>query len=90
MVVPFGPKNSLSGNAFAIYCYLPCMQYQNKTAVAYGCGAAMRILRQPPILKSQSTKILLILKPISDFESKGVDKDKSGNFMFLSTLISSS
>ena len=93
MVVPsFSPKNSDSDNKTAKNRYLPCIQHQNQTAVTYGWGAATRNVRQPPFLKSRSSKIVPILrkksfKPISVFESKMVDKSKSDTFMFLSTFI---
>ena len=76
----------------AKYPYLPCIQHQNQTPVMYGWRAATRNVRQPPYLKSQSLKIVPILrkkrfKPILVFDSKGVDKIKSGTLMFLSTSI---
>ena len=72
-----GTTHLLSNNAIAKYRYFPCIQYQNQTAVAYGCGAATRILRQPPLLKSQSPQNLTVL-----LESKRVDKIKSCNLCF--------
>ena len=93
MLVPsFSSKNSDSDIEIAKKCYLPCIQHQNQTAVTYGWRAATRNVRQPPFLKSQSSKIVPILrkkrfKPISVFESKMVYKSKSGTFMFLSTFI---
>ena len=58
MVVPFFGQKSISGNEIAKYLYLPCLQHQNQIAVVYGWRAAMRILRQPPFLKSQGSKIV--------------------------------
>ena len=37
----------LSNNAIAKYLYLPCIQYQNQTAAAYGWRAATRIYGIP-------------------------------------------
>ena len=92
VVSSFSSKNSASDNVIAKYRYLPCIHHQYQTAVTYGWRAATRNVRQPPFLKSQSSKIVPILrkkrfKPISVFESKRVDKIKSGTFMFLSTSI---
>ena len=75
-----------------MYRYLPCIQDQNQADMAYGWRAATRNVRQPPFLMSQSSKNVPILrkkrfKPISVFESKRVDKIKSGTLMFLSTFI---
>ena len=87
MVVPsFSYKNSASDNEIAKYHYLPCIQHQNQTTVSYGWRAAKRNVSQPPFLKSQSSKIVPILrkkhfKPISVFESKRIDKIKSGTSM---------
>ena len=71
--------------------YLPCIQYKIQNAVAYGCRAAM--MRHPQFLMSQNCKILHFmqtsLKPISVYESKRLDKSTSGNFIYLSTFISS-
>ena len=59
MVVPsFSSKKLASDNEIAKYRYLPCIQHQNQTAVTYGWRAATRNVRQPPLLKSQSSKIL--------------------------------
>ena len=52
LVLFFGPKQSLSGNAIDKSLYLHCIQHKNKNGVAYGCRAATIILRQPQILKS--------------------------------------
>ena len=53
MLVPFfGPKQSLSDNAFDKSLYLPCIQHTNQNGVAYGIRSATIILRQPLILKS--------------------------------------
>ena len=61
MLVPsFEPNMSLSDNDIAKTRYLPWIHYQQQNAVAYGCRVAPRILRQPPFLKSQSSKIFLI------------------------------
>ena len=54
-------QNSASDNVIAKYRYLPCIQHQNQTAVTYGWRAAMRNVRQPQFLKSQSSKIVPIL-----------------------------
>ena len=93
VVSSFSSQNSASDNVIAKYRYLACIQYntiqqQNQTAVTYGWRTATRNVRRPPFLKSQSTKIVPILrkkrlKPISVFESKRVDNIKSGTFMFL-------
>ena len=56
----FLTKISLSDNAIAKYRYLPYIQYQTQTAVAYGWRAAPIIILQPNFLKSQSSKIVLI------------------------------
>ena len=45
-----------------MYRYLPCIQHQNQTAVTYGWRAATRNVRQSPLLKSQSSKIVTILR----------------------------
>ena len=92
IVLSYSSKNSASENEIAMYRYLPCIQDQNQTDMAYGWRAATRNVRQPPYLMSQSSKIVPILrkkrfKPISVLESKRVDKIKSGTFMFLSTFI---
>ena len=78
MVVPsFSSKISASDNEIAEYRYLPCIQHQKQTAVTYGWRAATRDVRQPPFLKSQSSKIVHILRkkrfrPISGFlKAKG-------------------
>ena len=55
-------KNSASDNEIAKYRYLPRMQQQNQTALTYGWRAATRNVRQPPFLKSQSSKIVPILR----------------------------
>ena len=63
MVVPsFSSKNSDSDNEIAKNRYLPCIQHQNQTAVIYGWQAATRNVRQPPFSKSQSSKIVPILR----------------------------
>ena len=54
-VPSFSSKNSASDNEIAKYCYLPCIQHQNRTAVTYGWRAATRKVRQPPFLMSQSS-----------------------------------
>ena len=92
VVSSFSSKNSASDNIIAKYRYLLCIQHKIQTAVTYGWQAATRNVRQPPLLKSQSSKLVPILqkklfKPISVFENKRVDKIKSGVFMFLSTSI---
>ena len=94
MVVPSvsSKKKSASDNEIAKYRYLPCKQHQNQTTVTYGWRPATKNVRQPQLLKSQRSKIVNILrkirfKPISVFESKRVDKLKSGTLMFLSTFI---
>ena len=59
MVVPsLSRKNSVIDNEIAKYRYLPCIQHQNQTAVFYGWRVATRNVRQPPFLKSQSSKIM--------------------------------
>ena len=88
----FHQKKSANDNEIVKYRYLPCIQDQNQTAVTYGWWAASRNVRQPPFLRSQSSKIVPIyrnkrFKPISGFGSKRGDKIKSGTFMFLSTFI---
>ena len=92
VVSSFSSKNSASDNVIAKYRYLPCIQQQNQTAVTYGWRAATRNVRQPPFLKSQSSKIVPflrknILNQYRIFESKSVDKIESGTFKFLSTSI---
>ena len=92
VVTSVSSKKSASDNEIAKYRYLPCKQHRNQTAVTYGWRAATKNVRQPPLLKSQRSKIVTILrkkrfKPISVFESKRVDKLKSGTLMFLSTFI---
>ena len=63
MVVPsFSSKKSASDNEIAKNRYLPCIQHQSRTAVTYGWRAATRNVRQPPFLKSQSSKIVPILR----------------------------
>ena len=63
MVVPsFSSKKSASDNEIAKYRYLPCIQHQKQTALTYGWRAATRNVRQPPLLKSQSSKIETILR----------------------------
>ena len=54
----FDQKHSLGDNAIAKYFQFPCIQYQNQIAVTYGCRTATRILRKPPLLKSQSSETL--------------------------------
>ena len=61
VVSSFSSQNSASDNVIAKYRYLPCIHYQNQTAVTYGWRAATRNVRQPPFLKSQSSKIVPIL-----------------------------
>ena len=58
----FSSTHSASDNVIAKYRYLPCIQHQNQTAVTYGWRAATRNVRQPPFLKSQSSKIVPILR----------------------------
>ena len=63
MVVPsFSSKKSDSDNEIAKNRYLPCIQHQNQTAAIYGWQAATRNVRQPPFSKSQSSKIVPILR----------------------------
>ena len=63
MVVPsYSSKISASDNNIAKHRYLPCIQLQNQTAVTYGWRAATKNVRQPPFLKSQSSKIVPILR----------------------------
>ena len=62
VVSSFSSKNSASDNVIAKYRYLPCIQHQNQTAVTYDWQAATRNVRQPPFLKSQSSKIVPILR----------------------------
>ena len=63
MTVPsFSSKNSASDNEIAKNRHLPCKQHQNQTDVTYGWGAATKNVRQPPFLKSQSSKIVPILQ----------------------------
>ena len=58
MVVPsFSSKKSASDNEIAKYRYLPCKQHQNQTAVTYGWRAATKNVRQPPLSKSQRSKL---------------------------------
>ena len=45
-----------------MYRYLPCIQDQYQTDMAYGWRAATRNVRQPPFLMSQSSKIVPILR----------------------------
>ena len=92
VVLSFSSNNPANDNEIAKYRYLPCIQHQNQTAVNYGWRAATRNVRQPPFLKSQSSKIVPTLrkkrfKPTSVLEKKIVDRIKSGTFMFLSTFI---
>ena len=63
MVVPsFSYKNSASDNEIAKYRYLPCIQHKNQTTVTYGWRSATRNVGRPPIFKSQSSKIVPILR----------------------------
>ena len=87
----FHKNNSASDNENAKYRYLPCIQRQNQTAVTYGLRAATRNVRQPLFLKSQSSKIVPILRKnvLNQYRllKARVGKIKSGTFMFLSTFI---
>ena len=56
----FLSKNSDSDNKIVQTRYLPFIQHQNQTAVTYSWRAATRNVRQPPFLKSQSSKIVPI------------------------------
>ena len=90
----FLTKKNLSHNVIAKYRYLPCIQYKKSDRFPYGCRAAKRILRQSLFFKATEFQNFThfaekSFKPISAFESKRVDKIKSGHFMFLSTFISS-
>ena len=92
VVLSFSSKNSASDNEISKYRYLFCIQHQNQTAVPYGWRAATINVRQPPFLMSQSSKNCAYFakkrfNSISVFESKRVDKIKSGTFMFLSAFI---
>ena len=92
VVSSFSSKNSASDNVIAKYRYLPCIQHQNQTAVTYVWQTTTRNVRQPPIFKVTNFKNCAYFakkrfKPISVFESKRVEKIKSGIFMFLSTSI---
>ena len=79
--------------------YLPCIHFQNQNAVAYGCQAATKNLRQSKKEGKDHFKVTELqnltlyaktkFKTISVFKSKRVNKIKSGNFMFLSRFISS-
>ena len=62
VVTSFSSKNSIIDNKIAKNRYLPCIQHQNQTAVTYGWRAATRNVRQSPFLKSQSSKIVPILR----------------------------
>ena len=62
VVSSFSSKHSASDNVIAKYRYLPCIQHQNQTAVTYGWQTATKNVRQPPFLKSQSSKIVPILR----------------------------
>ena len=62
VVSSFSLKNSANYKQIASSRYLPCIQHQNQTAVAYDWQAATRKVRQPPFLKSQSSKIVPILR----------------------------
>ena len=63
MVVPsFSSKHSDSDNEIAKNSYLPCIQHQNQIAMTYVWRAATRNERQPPFLKSQSSKIVPFLR----------------------------
>ena len=63
MIVPtFSSKKSANDNEIANYRYLPCIQNQNQTAVTYGWRDATGNVRQPPFLKSQSSKIVPSLR----------------------------
>ena len=65
MLLPFfGPKQSLSDNAFGKSLYFPCIQHKNQNGVAYGCRAATIILRQPPKLKSHGYKTPHVMRII--------------------------
>ena len=92
VVSSFPSTNSASENVIAKKRYLPCIQHHNQTAVTYGWRVAVTNVRQPPLFKVTKSKNCAYFakkrfKPISVFESKRVDKIKSGTFMFLSTSI---
>ena len=88
----FSSKNSASDNVIAKYRYLSCIQHQNQTTVTYGLASCNEKCKATPIFKVTKFKNCAYFakkrfKPISVFESKRVDKIKSGTFMFLSASI---
>ena len=73
-------------NAIAKSCYLPFKHYQIQSVAE---------LQRVPSFKDTALQNLTLYakksyKSISIFKCKGIVKIKSGDFMFLSTLISSS
>ena len=86
--LPFDLIILLGDNAVDKLHYLACIQHDNQNSVAYGCQAATRIfivteLQYLTVYKKKS------FQPICIFESRREHKIKSGNFIPMSTFITS-
>ena len=78
-------------NVIDKFHYLPFSQHGNQNGVAYCCRASTRIVRQSPVLKSQSYNNLHLIRKrfitIILFQKQNQRHNQSGYFMLLSTFI---